>query len=364
MEFTNESRLNEGNDIKDNEESSQEISPTLKGKLNQKSTICGDCTVVEDIQEEEPIAPVDRILLPGDIVKIQESDDQIFIIGTKEGKVTKIRGLEVAKNLKILTLRSCLVSKIEGVEENRELEKLELYDNHIEVIENISHLHNLKVLDLSFNAIREMIPLSHCCPMLEELYLAQNKLRTIQGLEGLVHLRTLDLGANRIRVIQGLETNTAMKSLWLGKNKIEAIGGLEALTELRQLDIQHNRLTTLGEGLLHLSKLEELYLAWNAIDSLHGLPDSTELNTVDLSKNQITSLEGAEQHPSLEELWLSYCQVASFDALTPLTGLAKLTCLYLEHNPLAKDFEYRKTVTRMIPTLQQLDATMVNRTVS
>jgi hypothetical protein len=57
-------------------------------------------------------------------------------------------------------------------------------------------------------------------------------------------------------------------------------------------------------------------------------------------------------------------QVASFDALKPLTSLSNLTCLYLEHNPLAKDFEYRMTVTKMLPSLQQLDATMVNRTIS
>lgn len=33
-----------------------------------------------------------------------------------------------------------------------------------------------------------------------ELYIAQNKLRKIEGLEGLSKLRILDLGANRIRV--------------------------------------------------------------------------------------------------------------------------------------------------------------------
>ena len=33
-----------------------------------------------------------------------------------------------------------------------------------------------------------------------ELYVAQNKLRKIEGLEGLSKLRILDLGANRIRV--------------------------------------------------------------------------------------------------------------------------------------------------------------------
>lgn len=93
-----------------------------------------------------------------------------------------------------------MVSKIDGIQEQQQLEKLELYDNCIEVIDNISHLGNLKILDLSFNSIREMVNLAQWCPLLEEVYLAQNKLRKIQGLEGLVHLRTLDLGANRIRV--------------------------------------------------------------------------------------------------------------------------------------------------------------------
>lgn len=161
-----------------------------------------------------------------------------------------------------------------------------------------------------------------------------------------------------------METNTALKSLWLGKNKIEKIAGLESLAQLRQLDIQHNRLTSLGDGLLHLANLEELYLAWNAIDSLQGLPVPSSLNTVDLSKNNIVSLEGVEHQPTLEELWLSYSQVTTFESLAPLQRLSQLSCLYLEHSPLAKDYEYRKVVTRMLPSLQQLDATAVNRTVS
>lgn len=41
---------------------------------------------------------------------------------------------------------------------------------------------------------------TQACVHLEELYLAQNKLRQIQGVSNLTKLRTLDLGANRIRV--------------------------------------------------------------------------------------------------------------------------------------------------------------------
>lgn len=172
------------------------------------------------------------------------------------------------------------------------------------------------------------------------------------------------ISSQPIQVIQGLETNTALKSLWLGKNKIEAATGLETLVNLRQLDIQHNRLTSLGEGLRHLSNLEELYLAWNKITDLQGLPSPSVLNTVDLSKNEIASLEGVQQHTTLEELWLSYSLLDKFESLAPLSLLPGLNCLYLEHSPIAKDYEYRKVITKMIPSLQQLDATQVNRTVN
>ncbi|KAJ1433150.1 hypothetical protein B484DRAFT_447427 [Ochromonadaceae sp. CCMP2298] len=330
--------------------------------FDKKATVCGECVVLEDIVEEkEAVAPVDRLLIPSDIVEIKDDDEAIYIIGTREGKVTKIRGLENVKQLKSLVLRSCLISQMEGIEHLTLLDKLELYDNHIEVIQGIDAMSNLTILDLSFNSIREMVPLGGCCPLLQELYVAQNKLRRIEGLEGLVHLRTLDLGANRIRVIEGLETCTGLQSLWLGKNKIEVIAGLSTNTQLRQLDIQNNRLTQLGDGLQGLSELSELYLAWNAIENVQGLPSPSKLNTVDLGTNKLNSLEGVEQHTTLEELWLSSSLLETFDSLTPLTKLPGLKCLYLEHSPIAKDFEYRKTTTRMILTLEQLDATRVSR---
>jgi hypothetical protein len=106
MEFVGEGQDAADGSAQDSQESSQFNSPR-KGVLNTKSTICGDCTVVEDI-EKEPVAPVDRLLVPGDIVEIKEDDEQIFIIGTKEGKVTKIRGLEVAKNLKVTKLSTTI----------------------------------------------------------------------------------------------------------------------------------------------------------------------------------------------------------------------------------------------------------------
>ena len=61
------------------------------------------------------------------------------------------------------------------------------------------------------------------------LDLANNKLKSIAGLGGLVHLRKIDLGANRIRDMDENELSglVNLEELWIGKNKIEQIKGLE-----------------------------------------------------------------------------------------------------------------------------------------
>ena len=59
--------------------------------------------------------------------------------------------------------------------------------------------------------------------------LANNKLKSIQGLSGLINLKKLDLGANRIRVMDETELGglVNLEELWIGKNKIVEINGLE-----------------------------------------------------------------------------------------------------------------------------------------
>lgn len=64
-------------------------------------------------------------------------------------------------------------------------------------------------------------------------------------------------------------------------------------------------------------------------------------------------------HPSPQ---LGGNRIASFEAVLPaLARLPSLSCLYLEGNPLARDFEYRMRTARALPALAQLDATPVLR---
>lgn len=61
---------------------------------------CGDCDPTDD---GEP-GPAERVVYPADVTEIQPDDDLVYIIGTKDGKVTRIGGLEVLPKLKVRCL--------------------------------------------------------------------------------------------------------------------------------------------------------------------------------------------------------------------------------------------------------------------
>lgn len=65
----------------------------------------------------------------------------------------------------------------------------------------------------------------------------------------------------------------------------------------------------------------------------------------------------------LTDLWANNNDIKTFDdiaTIVPLGDTAKgghIDTLYLEHNPIASEFEYRIVIAKMLPTLHQLDAT-------
>jgi Leucine-rich repeat (LRR) protein len=141
------------------------------------------------------------------------------------------------------------------------------------------------------------------------------------------------------------------------------------LTKLRRLDIQSNRLTKIEHLESQRETLEELYLAHNGIDNEGASQETglamtfTKLNVLDLSRNQLTTTAPLTHLSALAELWLSGNEMQDFDAVIPLkeasAQLQSLVTLYLEYNPLASDFEYRKKLAEWIPTLKQIDATLI-----
>jgi len=316
---------------------------------------------------EEPALhpnPRKRKIYPADCFDIaaEAASGELTYVGTSGLKITRMApGFEGCGHLTQLCLRSNFVRKIEGLENLTNLTKLSLYENRLRRIEHVAHLTQLTELDLSYNRIRELGDELRALPRLTKLYVAVNKLGPRLG-DGLAHaalanLTMVDLGDNGLREIGGLQCLVNLEELWLGRNKITKIEGLGALTKLAKLSVQSNRLTAI-EGLDACAQLRELYLSHNGIERLGGLASLARLETLDVGSNKIAAVEGlAAQAGSLTELWMSGNAVASYDEVDKLAALTRLEGLYLEFNPIAKDFEYRMRLARTVPSLTRIDAT-------
>jgi protein phosphatase 1 regulatory subunit 7 len=80
---------------------------------------------------------------------------------------------------------------------------------------------------------------------------------------------------------------------------------------------------------------------------------------MDLGANRISAIPSTLRSlTELEDLWLNDNGIASFEDVEKLVPLAAcaLRTLYLERNPLASDFEYRKKLETLLPQLDQIDA--------
>jgi hypothetical protein len=90
MEFLSKAEDQEKADVSQEAESPKEI-------LEIPKDYCLDCVPVD----EKEVPPVERVILPRDVSDINDDDESVYIIGTKDGKVTMIDGLEHMKKLKV-----------------------------------------------------------------------------------------------------------------------------------------------------------------------------------------------------------------------------------------------------------------------
>jgi len=233
---------------------------------------------------------------------------------------------------------------------------LDLYDNRISKIENIPS--DVKNLDLSFNLIRHIENIESL-NSLENLYLVQNKIKEI-GILKKKDLKMLELGGNRIGSIgDDLNGCPNLCELYLGQNKISRIEGLNHLVNLKIISLQSNRITKI-EGLDCLVNLEELYLSHNGIQVMEGLKKNEKLKILDLGNNRIEKLENLQTQTNLEELWLNHNIFSSFDDIEKeLKNMPKLQTVYFEGNPVASDAQYRLKLKLFLPSIIQIDATLI-----
>lgn len=279
------------------------------------------------------------------------------------------------EHLETLSFRQNLLkdaSKISLLQSAEKMTSLELRDNQLEQVPDLSRFQKLEYLELSYNMLRNIGGLHNMANSisgnghpLRELYLANNKIKVIEGLETFArHLEQLELGSNRIKSMQGLESLSHVRSLWLGSNRIECIdiSMISFRSTLKQISLQSNRLTSM-QGLEECEALEEIYVSDNGITELCPLEKFRNLKVLDVSHNRLQNVAGVRHLPQITDLWANNNLINNLDDVEQELEATKdtLQVLYLNGNPFleSQGQSYRLRMTHTLPNLEQLDDVLV-----
>ncbi|XP_027366103.1 187-kDa microtubule-associated protein AIR9 isoform X1 [Abrus precatorius] len=145
----------------------------------------------------------------------------------------------------------------------------------------------------------------------------------------------LDLRGHRVRSLNasGLNLSSNLEFVYLRDNLLSTLEGVEILTRVKVLDLSFNEFKGPGfEPLENCKVLQQLYLAGNQITSLASLPQLPNLEFLSVAQNKLKSLTMASQ-PRLQVL------AASKNRISTLKGfpyLPVLEHLRVEENPILK----------------------------
>ena len=126
-------------------------------------------------------------------------------------------------------------------------------------------------------------------------------------------------------------TREAMRQLthlYIYQEEIANLTGLEYATELRRLDVAGNDVVDIGP-LRNLTQLTKLNLGWNRIRDVSPLANLTQLTYLKLTSNEVADISPLA---SLAELTHLYIDSNTISDVSPVNGLTQLQLLHVHNN--------------------------------
>ncbi|EPS66807.1 hypothetical protein M569_07968, partial [Genlisea aurea] len=165
------------------------------------------------------------------------------------------------------------------------LEFVYLRDNTLSSLEGVEVLKRVKVLDLSFNDFKGpgFEPLDNC-KALQQLYLAGNQITSLKSLPELPNLEFLSVAQNKLKSLS-MASQPRLQVLAASKNKISTLKGFPYLPVLEHLRVEEN-------PILKMTNLE-------AASILLVGPTLKKFNDRDLSRDEIALAKCYPTHTSL-----------------------------------------------------------------
>ena len=211
------------------------------------------------------------------------------------------------------------------------LEELSLTNRQITDLSFLEGMTHLKTLDLSGCAISADLSILKTLPALENLSMQSCSISSLAFLEGAPSLKKLDLSSNAIGNVSVLSSTPTLQSLDLRDNAVSDLTPLSGLTELTELDLAENVLTTISP-LASCTKLGTLDVSENKLTDIAAVQNLTALTSFRAEKNQIADCAPLAVCTQLRTLDISNNQIQD---ITMLSGLSKMTEFDFSYNQAA-----------------------------
>ena len=239
------------------------------------------------------------------------------------------------------------------------LEKLSLRDHQIADLSFLEGMNHLKSLDLSGCAIAADLSILGTLPALEELTMEGCSISSLAFLEGAPSLKKLDLSRNAVGSLSVLAAIPTLRELDLADNAVADPGPLAGLTELTSVDLSENVLTTVAP-LGSCTKLTSLDVSENKLTDIAAVRSLTALTSFRAEKNQIADCTPLAVCTELRKLDISNNLITDITMLSSLTKLTELDFSYNQASALPELPASAALVTidgsyNQLTTLEQLD---------
>jgi hypothetical protein len=174
--------------------------------------------------------------------------------------------------------RGCTLAEDEFKQRCLQVDKLELFMFNMADASVLADYPRLRELSLHLLAIPRVIGLTGMT-QLQRLCMTECGLVSMSGVQSCVQLTQLDLSQNKLdemdpTVLQRLKH---LRTLWLNQNRLTCIQGLEPLTHLQSLWLARNDIACICDALDSSLALTELNIAGTLISNFKDVPNMARL---------------------------------------------------------------------------------------
>lgn len=184
---------------------------------------------------------------------------------------------------------------------------------------------------------------------LTDLCLTNNRLKNLDGLDGVPNLRRLILRQNMLTAVPPLGAFPELREVDFYINALVEVApdAFVGCTKLRKVDLSFNDLRSINKvPVADLPVVRELFLISNKIKVMENLHSMPLLTFLELGDNRIRNIDCMDQLPSLTSLWLGRNKI---ERIERLDNLPRIEILSLQSNRITKieNLNHLSTLTEL-----------------